>query len=366
MVVNTRIKWSILAIIIAWMHISQPSIGQEICPVLEPYAERVERAVERALEYFVANQQEDGSFPGRHGGSAGVVSLAGMSFLAAGHTPGKGTYGEVINNCLDYVLTQQNEEGYIYASGRHDRGMYSHHISTLFMAELSGMLDPEREEKIQDALARAVRVIISSQEVNKRGGHEGGWRYSPTANDSDLSVSGWALMALRSARLNGARVPERNIQKAVEYVLRMQSDRGSFGYQRPGDHHDGRASLTGLAILCLSLTGYHDSEPVARARRFLENNYRNLPGEQFSLYGVYYCTQAAFQLGGRTWERIGDWLYQRYLPRQRDDGSWGGDVGGSHDSERNTPVYNTALVTLALTVPYRQLPIYQRDETVDE
>jgi hypothetical protein len=29
-------------------------------------------------------------------------------------------------------------------------------------------------------------------------------------------------------------------------------------------------------------------------------------------------------------------------------------------------VYGTAMMTLAFTVPYRQLPIYQRDETVDE
>ena len=33
---------------------------------------------------------------------------------------------------------------------------------------------------------------------------------------------------------------------------------------------------------------------------------------------------------------------------------------------RAHPRFQTALVVLAFTVPYRQMPIYQRDETVDE
>ena len=359
-----RIGWLPAALLVGWLVLAPSAPGQAVSPVLEPYAEQVERAIEGAFQYFVATQNENGYFPGEYGGSAGVVSLVGMSFLAAGHTPGHGAYGEVVNRCLDYVLAQQNREGYIYASeARSDRGMYSHHIATLFLAEVSGMVDPRREEKVRGALARAVRVIIAAQEVDKRSGHEGGWRYGPSVNDSDLSVSGWAIMALRSARLNGARVPDENIRRAIEYVLRMQHENGGFGYQRPGQH---RPSLTGLAILCLALTGHHDGEPVERARRYLEDTYQRLANDQFALYGVYYATQAAFQLGGRTWESVGDWLYRTYLPKQRDDGSWGADVGGRHGSERNTAVYNTALVVLSLTVPYRQLPIYQRDETVDE
>jgi hypothetical protein len=102
-----------------------------------------------------------------------------------------------------------------------------------------------------------------------------------------------------------------------------------------------------------------------RARNYMEVKYTDFPREQFRLYGLYYCTQAAFQLGGRTWEMIGPWLYDRYLPLQQSDGSWKHDVGG-HEAESNTAVYRTSLILLSLAVPYRQLPIYQRDETVDE
>ena len=39
---------------------------------------------------------------------------------------------------------------------------------------------------------------------------------------------------------------------------------------------------------------------------------------------------------------------------------------GSWESREAGRTYGTAMMVLAFTVPYRQLPIYQRDETVDE
>jgi hypothetical protein len=52
------------------------------------------------------------------------------------------------------------------------------------------------------------------------------------------------------------------------------------------------------------------------------------------------------------------WMYDTYLGKQGEDGSWNSREAGR--------IYGTAMMTLAFTVPYRQLPIYQRDETVDE
>ncbi|MDF3130220.1 terpene cyclase/mutase family protein [Kiritimatiellaeota bacterium B1221] len=327
--------------------------AQSISPVLAPHAQDVEAALDNAFEYLLRTQHADGSFDGQYGKSAGVVALAGMSFLAAGHTPGNDRYGSFINDCIDYVLLQQNEDGYILTSGKPDKGMYSHNISTLFLAEVSGMLDPERDVQVRGALEKAIRVILGAQDHKKRGGHEGGWRYSPKATDSDLSVSGWALMSLKAARLNGAMVPEKNIQDAITYVKNRQGENGSLGYQGKGG---GRVALSGLGILCLTLTGHHDSPEVQLAQRDLMKRYQKLPKDSHSEYGLYYVTQAAFQLGGDSWEQIGDWLYRTYLPKQKEDGSWSG----------KTPVYSTSMILLSLTVPYRQLPIYQRDETIDE
>ena len=80
--------------------------------------------------------------------------------------------------------------------------------------------------------------------------------------------------------------------------------------------------------------------------------------DQFEFYGNYYNAQGMFQIGGRYWSEYADWMYSTYLKEQDSDGSW--------DSREAGRIYGTAIMTLAFTVPYRQLPIYQRDETVDE
>ena len=66
------------------------------------------------------------------------------------------------------------------------------------------MVDPDRQKKINGSLPRALALILRAQAVQKSSRHKGGWRYHPNSRDSDTSCSGWALMALRSAKLNGA------------------------------------------------------------------------------------------------------------------------------------------------------------------
>ncbi len=86
--------------------------------------------------------------------------------------------------------------------------------------------------------------------------------------------------------------------------------------------------------------------------------FRGLPGDKQEFYGNYYNAQGLFQIGGHFWEEYAPWMYGTYLPKQEADGSWNSPEAGR--------IYGTAMRILAFTVPYRQLPIYQRDETVDE
>jgi hypothetical protein len=192
--------------------------------------------------------------------------------------------------------------------------------------------------------------------VPKDANNAGGWRYKPESNDSDLSCSGWALMALRSAKLNGAPVPDEAIAKAVKYVFGKHDARmGRFGYTNTESHAE---TLTGCGLLCLELCGYHGHESTYKAGEFILNTHAKLPQSSHELYGNYYNAQGMFQLGGKYWRKYAEWMYGHYLPRQKADGSWQGRDGGM--------TYGTAMVILSLAVPYRQLPIYQRDETVDE
>jgi len=324
--------------------------------VFAEWRDRVDPAVERGLEALARIQREDGSFPERYGDSTGIPALVGMAFLSKGHLPTEGPYSGAINRCLDFVLSNQRDDG-LFEKGNAGSGpMYAHNIATLFLSEASGMVDPERQARINRALPRALALIYRAQQVKKDENHRGGWRYHPGSRDSDTSCSGWALMALRSAKLNGAAVPDKAIEDAVSYLERHQDPKtGSFGYTGRSDH---AKSLTGMGLLCLELCGRHGAEETTLAADYVMKTYRGLPDSQFEIYGIYYNAQGLFQLGGNYWSEFAPWMYETYLEKQKPDGLW--------ESREAGKIYGTSMMVLAFTVPYRQLPIYQRDETVDE
>ncbi len=327
-----------------------------IDPVFEEWHERVDPAVEMALEYLVEVQKDDGSFPENYGDSTGIPALVGMAFLSKGHLPTEGRYADAINRCIDFVLDNQKDSGLLEKGHAGSGPMYAHNIATLFLSEVSGMVDPERQRRISETLPGALKLIIEAQQVEKPEKHQGGWRYHPGSRDSDTSCSGWALMALRSAKLNGAAVPDKAIDDAVAYLRRHQDpDSGTFGYTGTSDH---AKTLTGMGLLCLELCGLHGSEESEAAADYVMKTFRSVVDDRFATYGNYYNAQAMFQMGGRYWQEFAPWLYSTYLDQQRADGSW--------DSREAGRIYGTSMMVLAMTVPWRQLPIYQRDETVDE
>lgn len=325
-------------------------------PVFAEWRDQVDPAVEKALEYLVRVQKPDGSFPENFGESTGIPALVGMTFLSKGHLPTEGPYAETINKCIDFILKNQKNDG-LFEKGHAGSGpMYAHNISTLFLSEVSGMVDPGRQDKIAIALPKALQLILRAQAVKKDDRNRGGWRYHPGSNDSDTSCSGWALMALRSAKLNGAAVPDEAIQQAVDYLRRHQhKKKGAFGYT---DYEDHARSLTGMGLLCLELCGQHGKPETVLAADYVMKTFRELPGDQFEFYGNYYNAQGTFQIGGRYWNEYATWMYANYLKKQNEDGSWNSSEAGR--------IYGTSMMVLAFTVPYRQLPIYQRDETVAE
>jgi hypothetical protein len=299
---------------------------------------RVDLAIERGLSHLASIQRPDGAF-----GNIGVSGLCGMAFLAKGYLPGEDRYGQNIERVIDYVLGSMDQNG-IYANTEGGY-MYSHGICTLFLTEVSGMLDAERQAKVDVLLPKAVQVILSSQ------GDGGGWTYPATKGDHDLSISGWQLMTLRSARLNGAPVPPKAIENAVKYVLDHNDPHvGTFGYT---DRSGNSVTLTGAGILCLELCGEHGNPVIARAGEYLMGVYEQLPAQGHAEYGLYYTSQGLFQIGGVAWQDFSRWMYDFWIQKQQENGSFG-------------DAYKTSMTLLAFSVPYRMLPIYQRDETVDD
>ncbi|MCG3180819.1 MAG: hypothetical protein BIFFINMI_03182 [Phycisphaerae bacterium] len=320
--------------------------------VTSPELERkIDAATDKALAYIAKLQKPDGSWEA-DGVPCAAASVAIMAFLAKGHQPGEGPYGDVLNKAIDFVISKQNPNGLLAVGGR----MYAHGMCTLMLGEVLGQTTGKREEKVRQALALAVKLILDAQKLPKPTRMEGGWRYQATSRDSDLSVTGWQLMALRSAKNAGADVPAEAIEQAVKYVQESASGGGGFGYQPGGSTNHARA---GTGILCLELCGKHNAkEALASGDWILANPYRPYGGGSgYIYYTMYYCSQAMFQLGGKYWRTFWPSFAQQIIERQQEDGSF---PRGASSEQQAGPAYSTGMAVLALSVRYRLLPIYQR------
>ena len=335
--------------------ISIPAVAQNAAPKAKP-SEASDRAIRRALDYLKSTQQADGSWESAGFGKAtSITSLSVMAFLSAGHVPGEpGPYREAVEKGIKYIITNQKPNGMLTTNTSHGP-MYCHGISTLMLAEVVGMsADPGIAEESRVALAKAIDLILKAQDLAKSPSQAGGWRYQPTSRDSDLSVSGWQVMALRAAKSAGCVVPSGQIDKALDYVKKCAvRDGGGFAYQPGGGPNNPR---TGTGILSLEICGDHATPEAIAGAEYLIKHLPRWSSEDF-FYESYYCSQATFQAGDKYFLTYYPKLVAILLEHQEKDGSW--LSGDAHDRSGGKN-YCTAMAVLSLAVEYRYLPIYQR------
>jgi prenyltransferase beta subunit len=299
-------------------------------------------AIDRGLEYLSSQQAADGSWSGPRGRNTGVVSFAALSYMSSGVVPNRGTRGRSAARAIDYVLSHAQLNGLISNPQDTANGpMYEHAMSTLLLAEAWGMY---HRPGVLDALQRAVDLIISSQN------DQGGWRYDPRPSDADVSVTVMQLVALRAAKDAGIRVPRRTFENAIQYVKSCAMPNGGFVYQ-PGVGTDGYAR-TAAGVCSLLTSGDYESPETLNGIRYLqERKSRDVRGDQHLHYALYYAAQAMYQApDAGEWREWFPPVRDELLSLQQPDGHWQGEAG---------PVYGTAMSILALTVPYRYLPVYQ-------
>ncbi|MEE3055215.1 MAG: prenyltransferase/squalene oxidase repeat-containing protein [Planctomycetota bacterium] len=330
------------------------------------------RAVEKGLSYLAMHQNPDGSWTDRVGRKVhmtyrgtvaphvGVTGLVGIAFLAHGVLPGQGSAGFVMKNgrkisycdvlekALEYVMSRVSAaNGFISANGSR---MYSHAFATLFLAEVYGTGSYRDAEKVRRSLKNAIRLIVNAQNA------EGGWRYRPGAQDSDMSITVCQVMALRAARNAGVEVPLGTIQRAVNYVKKsFVPGVGAFTYQLGlefrGVHSRWTPALTAAGVTTLYSAGEYDAFQINEGLRYIlrERPMRGEARYTFDYYYFqYYAVQAAFQKGGAYWERWYDSIRQDLLLLQESDGRWTDLVGAN---------YATAMASIILQYPNQYLPI---------
>ena len=300
---------------------------------------------------------------------AAQTGLAVLAFQAGGHYYfNDQKYSKTVDRGLHWMVEQQSQ-GWIVGSqnltaslpvrgrGGFDRNfMYEHAIASFALCEACAVAIAEGREPeplYLDAATKAVRCLVQSQHA------DGGWRYTIDRHEpSDCSVSGWVMLALKTAQEAHIKVDPRVMGRMISF----------FRHHRLGARTvyknarlQGTDAMIGVGMLVDEFINHQPRSSLVEQGASLLAGKAELPwGEKGALpesdyYLWYNCTLAMFQAGGGPWERWNNALRDHVIERQLqgeacERGSWPPDDRWSDHGGR---VYSTALAVLTLEVYYR-------------
>jgi len=268
----------------------------------------------------------------------GLTAMALLCFLGAGYSHeskqdivdtvrGKRhKVGEVVKNGLKWLMERQNEAGYFSK----DRAfMYNEALGALALTEAYGLTNNGYWKK---PAQKAIDFLVKSQRPNPAGAGLWGWRYDsrmaieekyPGGSmdeagkkelfDSDISVSGWVVMALKSAKLSGLNVEQTSLDGAMNFCKWVTVNDGLVGYNDPKnagltvqgrgddkfDYHPTAMSALGM---CTRIFVQHDpNDPFleqASARIIKDLPVIDKDRRKIDYYYWYYASLALNQFDG--------------------------------------------------------------------
>lgn len=317
-------------------------------------------AVSPSLLWLARHQKPDGSWDAPHEEfRVGVTSLSVLAFLGAGYTHlskdiHEGVcFGHVIRKALQYLMTQQDAEGCLGA--RSEKSLYNHALATLALTEAFGFTG---SHLFRDQTQKAVDFLAAAQNPGA------GWRYGARRGDSDGSVTGWALLALRSAELGGLTFSRGAYDGVRAWFDTTTDERGRTGYTAQGtgkvyfpglneafEHHETMSAVAATTRIVLDR-----STADARLRPAITLLLKDVPSEaalQRDYVYWFWATHALFQYDGPSGPRWKAWhapMKETVVKLMEKDGSWPADDRWSADGGK---VYATALNTMTLQIYYR-------------
>lgn len=334
---------------------------------------QTDRAVIGGIMWLARHQNANGSWslqftrrcsgggcsaPGVIYSDVGATALAVLPFLGCGQThKASGPYRKEVANALFWLTKRQLPNGDMATNGQSH--MYVHALATIALCEAYGMT---HDNALADSAQRAVRFIEVAQNPTT-----GGWRYEPGAIDSDTSVFGWQIMALRSAQMAGLAVNSMTIDNARKW-LPMVAKGEHMGLYAYMPYREVTPSMTAVGVLCSQYLGTgHDHPAMIEGKQYL---LENLPDNNSlrNIYYWYYATLAMHNLMGHDWD-VWNRAMRRALVESQchagcAEGSWD-PINPTQDlwADKGGRLMMTAMAVLTLEVYYRHLPLFRMDET---
>jgi hypothetical protein len=352
---------------VASIDLSAPSIGmaltgrekgaKEALLALYGGTKLTEDAVLAGLTWLKKNQRADGSWslmgPYSDGSNqenvTAATAMALIAFQGAGNTHREGEFKDVVAKAWKWMLSKQDADGNFVQEPVYNARLYTQAQCTIAVCELYGMTkDPQYRKPAQLAIDYAIKA-------QDRSG--GGWRYTPR-EDSDLSVTGWFVIALQSALMAGLEVPSPQLEMITKFLDSVQYEGGALYAYKPGQGPT--LTMTAEGLLCRQYLGWKHADPRLHngVRYLLENK---ISYDDQNVYYWYYAAQVLHHMGGPEWE---EWnaVMREAIPNAqtrtgKEAGSWApsNDRWGAHGGR----LYTTCLSIYSLEVYYRHLPVYK-------
>jgi hypothetical protein len=354
-----------------------------------------EDAVRAALKWLAHHQGPDGGWGaesfskqctgGRCSGAGdaafdtGVTGLAVLAFLGAGYIPMSKDefpdpvdpsrtlrFGETVKRGIQWLIAHQDPEGCVGERGM--KYMYNHTVAALALSEAYGMT---AMQTIREPAQKAIDFLVAAQNPGK------GWRYSAKSGDNDTSVTGWAVMALKSAELSELSFPKTAYDSTLNWLNEATEQSGYYqvGYNArstgkvyvPGkneqfDHH---ASMSAVSVMSRIFIQKNKREPSLTAVTLLVSDLPEWKGAKIDFYYWYYASLALFQYDGPegpVWSKWNGPMKNAIVPHQK--GRADGCRLGSWDPEQERwgfeggRVYAAAINALTLEVYYRYANVF--------
>jgi len=351
-----------------------------------------ESAVSAALKWLAHHQNPDGGwssegFDARCGDAkcsgkgdrdhdAGVTGLSVLAFLGAGFTqlskdefpdpvePGRTLrFGEVVKKGLQWLLSHQDPEGCVGERGT--KYMNGHAIASLALSEAYGMT---ASQPLKEPAQKAIDFLIAAQNPGK------GWRYSAKCSDNDTSVSGWAVMALKSAELSELAFPRSTYDGAMAWLDQVSDEQGKTGYVArgfapqmivgPNDQFDHHETMSAVGQLSRIFIQKKKSDPRLQSVNLLVADLPEWKGTKIDFNYWYFGSLAVFQYDGPEgpmWKKWNEPMKNALVPNQKtanagcQKGSWEPASRWANEGGR---VWATAINALTLEVYYRYANVF--------
>ncbi|HEY4234619.1 MAG TPA: prenyltransferase/squalene oxidase repeat-containing protein [Lacipirellulaceae bacterium] len=320
---------------------------------------KTEGAVSAGLKWLANHQQKNGlwslsgpySDGSRGDNDAAATGLALIAFQGAGFTPKgdpKEPFTPVVRRGWNALIKQMDGDGKFFQEIQSNQQLYTQAICTIALCELFGMTD---DYQYKEAAQKAVDYCMSIQAP------EGGWRYEPMV-DSDMSVTGWFVMALQSAKMAGLEVKSPVFGHIEEFLDSVSRENGSHYAYRARD--GATLSLSAEGLLCREYLGWkHDDPRLVAGIDYISANPPDW--NKRNVYYWYYASQVLHHYEGKPWQ---DWneemrklLPEKQVKSGKERGSW--DPDGDRWGRDGGRLYVTCLSLYIMEVYYRHLPLYQ-------